>query len=328
MRAAVYSRYGPPDVVTIKEIEKPVANENEVLIRVHAATVTSGDARMRAMNLPAGFSLIGRLIFGITAPKQTILGSELSGVIEAVGKGVTKFKVGDEVIAFSDAKMGSHVEYKTMSQDGAIARKPANLSFEEAAALSFGGTTALHFFRKGNLKKGDKVLIVGASGSVGSAAVQIAKHFGADVTGVCSTANVDMVKSLGADRVIDYAREDFTKNGETYDIIVDTTGTAPFPRAKNSLKEDGRLLLVLGGMSDLLRSPLMAMTGKKRVVAGPTSILPGDLPFLARLAEAGELKPVIERAYPFDRIAEAHGHVDSGRKKGNVVVNVMTGSVG
>jgi len=246
----------------------------------------------------------------------------LAGVVESVGKDVRKFKVGDQVFAFSDTAMGCYAEYKCMSEDGAMAIKPANLTYEEAAALSFGGTTALDFFRRGKLQSGEKVLVNGASGGVGTAAVQLARHLGADVTGVCSTANVELVRSLGASHVIDYTKEDFTQNGETYDLIVDTAGTAPFSRSKASLKERGRLLMVLGGLPDMLRIPWVSMTSRKKVIAGPAAGRAEDLRFLAGLAEAGEFKPVIDRCYPFEQIAEAHRYVDTGRKKGNVIITL------
>jgi NADPH:quinone reductase-like Zn-dependent oxidoreductase len=311
-----------PDVLEVSEVAKPVPKDNEVLIKVRATTVTSGDWRARSLSMPAGFGLIARLVFGISKPRQPILGSELAGVVESTGKDVTKFKTGDEVFAFSDARMGAHAEYKTMPEDGAVALKPANLTFEEAAALSFGGTTALIFLRRGKIQKGEKVLVNGASGAVGTAVVQLAKHFGADVTGVCSTANLELVTSIGADKVIDYTREDFTKNGETYDIIVDTAGTAPFSRCKGSLKEGGRLLKVLGTLPDLLQAPLASLTGSKRVIAGPVWGSAEDLRFLAELAEAGEYKPVIDRSYPFEQMADAHCRVDAGHKRGNVVVTL------
>ena len=320
MKAATYQRYGPPDVVNITEMEKPTPKDNEVLIRVHASTVTSGDWRARSLEMPAGFGFLGRLVFGLSKPRQPILGTELAGVIEAVGKDVSKFKTGDEVFAFPGAKMGSHVEYKTMPENGPIALKPANLTFEEAAALSFGGSTAVEIFKKGKIKPGDRVLVVGASGGVGTAAVQIAKHFGAHVTGVTSTANLELARSIGANVVIDYTKEDFTKNGETWDIIVDTVGTAPFSRSEGSLKEGGRLLVVLGGLGDLLRAPLAAMRGSKRVIAGPVGEPPENLRLLAELAAAGEFTPVIDRRYPFAEIVDAHRHVDTGRKRGNVVI--------
>jgi len=322
MKAIVYTRYGAPDVLHLKEVAKPTPKDNEVLIKTHATTVTSGDWRMRSLNVPTGFGLIMRLVFGISKPKQPILGTELAGVVESVGKDVRKFKVGDQVFAFSDATMGCHAEYKCMPEDGAMALKPANLTYEEAAALSFGGTTALDFFRRGKLQSGERVLVNGASGGVGTAVVQLARHFGADVTGVCSTANVELVRSLGASCVIDYTKEDFTQNGETYDVIVDTAGTAPFSRSKASLKEGGRLLMVLGGLPDMLQIPWVSMTSSKKVIAGPAIGRAEDLRFLAGLAEAGEFKPVIDRRYPFEQIAEAHSYVDTGRKKGNVVITL------
>ena len=209
-----------------------------------------------------------------------------------------------------------------MPEDGAVVRKPANLTYDEAAAMSFGGHTALDFFRRAQLKSGEKVLVNGASGAVGTAAVQLAKHFGADVTGVCSATNVELVKSLGANRVIDYTKEDFTQNGETYDVIVDTAGTAPFKRSNGSLKERGRLLQVLGTLPDLPQALWVSMTTRKKVIAGPAGERAEDLRFLAELAQAGKFKPVIDRRYPFEQIVEAHRYVDTGRKKGNVVVTL------
>ena len=322
MKAVVYERYGPPEVLQLQEVDKPTPKDNEVLIKTHATTVTSGDWRVRSLNVPAGFGLMTRLVFGVSRPKQPILGTELAGVIESVGNDVKKFKVGDQVFAFSDTAMGCHAEYKCMPEDGAVALKPPNLTFEEAAALSFGGTTALDFFRRGRLQNGERVLVNGASGAVGTAAVQLAKHFGADVTGVCSTANLELVRSLGASHVVDYTQEDFTQNGETYDVIVDTAGSAPFSRSKASLKEGGRLLMVLGGLPDMLQIPWVSMTSSKKVIAGPAAGRAEDLRFLAGLAETGEFKPVIDRRYPFEQIAEAHRYVDTGRKKGNVVITL------
>jgi len=322
MKAIVYERYGPPDVLQLKEIEKPTPKDNEVLIKIHATTVTSGDWRARSLNVPAGFGLLSRLFFGVTRPRQPILGTELAGEIEAVGKDVRKFKVGDQVFAFSGARMGCYAEYKCMPEGGPVALKPSNLTYDEAAALSFGGTTALDYLRSGKLQRGEKVLINGASGGVGTAAVQLAKHFGAEVTGVCSTANVDLVRSLGATHVIDYTKEDFTRNGETYDVIVDTVGTAPFSRSKNSLKEGGRLLLVLASLPQMLQIPWVAMTSSKKIIAVPAAERAEDLRFLAELAQAGEIKPVIDRRYPFEQMAEAHRYVDTGRKKGNVIITL------
>jgi NADPH:quinone reductase-like Zn-dependent oxidoreductase len=322
MKAIVYERYGPPDVLELKELAKPTPKDNEVLIRTHATTVTSGDCRVRSLHMPVGFGLIARLLLGVSRPRQPILGSELAGKVESVGKDVNKFKVGDEVFAFTGARLGCHAEYKCMPEDGAVVLKPASLTFDEAAAISSGGTTALDFFRRAKLQSGEKVAVNGASGGVGTAAVQLAKHFGADVTGVCSTANMELVRSLGANHVIDYTKQDFTENGETYDVIVDTAGTAPFSRSKASLKERGRLLLVLSGLPDILQMPWVSMTSSKKVIAGPAAWRAEDLRFLAKLAEAGEFRPVIDRRYPFEQIAEAHSYVDTGRKKGNVIITL------
>lgn len=323
MKAIVYERYGSPDVLKVKEVGKPIPKDNEILIRTHATTVTSADSRVRSLNVPVGFGLLSRLFFGILGPRQPILGTELAGEVKAVGKDVRKFKVGDQVLAFSGARMGCHAEYKCMPENGAVALKPPNLTYEEAAALSFGGATALDFFRRGNLQGGERVLVNGASGGVGTAAVQLAKHFGADVTGVCSTANVELVRSLGATHVIDYTKEDFTRNGESYDVILDTVGTAPFSRSKGSLNEGGRLLLVVAELPAMLQIPWVSITSSKKIIAAPAAERANDLRFLAELAEAGEFRPVIDRRYPFEQIAEAHRYVDSGRKKGNVIITLQ-----
>jgi NADPH:quinone reductase-like Zn-dependent oxidoreductase len=322
VKAMVYDRYGSPDVLQLKEMEKPIPKANEVLIKIHATTVTSGDWRARSLNVPVGFGLIIRLVFGISRPRQPILGIELAGEIEAVGKHVSKFKVGDHVFAMSGAGMGCYAEYKCMPQNGAMALKPPNLTYHEAAALSFGGTTALDFLRRGKLRAGESVLVNGASGGVGTAVVQLAKHFGAEVTGVCSSENVALVRSLGANHVIDYTAEDFTQRGETYDIIVDTVGTAPYSRSKGSLKERGRLLQVLAGLPDMLKIPWVSMTSTKKVIAGPAAERAADLMFLAELARAGTFKPIVDRRYRFEQMAEAHRYVDTGRKKGNVVITL------
>jgi NADPH:quinone reductase-like Zn-dependent oxidoreductase len=320
MKAIVYEAYGSPDVLKLKEVAKPVPKSNEVLIKVHATTVTTGDWRVRSLNLPPGFGFLGRLIFGILKPRQPILGSEIAGVIESVGKGVSKFKVGDAVFSFSDAAMGCHAEYRCMGEDGPIALKPSNMSFNESAPLSFGGTTALSFLRRANLKAGDKILINGASGGVGTAAVQLAKHFGAVVTAVCSTPNVELVKSLGADDVIDYLKEDFTKNGVKYDVIMDIAGNAPYSRSKGSLVERGYLLMVLAGMFDMLQAPWISMYSGIRTVVGPAFGKAEDLRYLAQLAESGKFKTIIDKCYPFEKMADAHRHVDTGHKRGNIVV--------
>jgi len=323
MKAATYTSYGSPDVVQVTEVDKPEPKDNEVLIKIYATTVSAGDWRARSLDLPPGFGPIGRLVFGVFSPRQPILGSELSGEIEAVGKDVTKFEIGDHVIAYPDASLGCHAEYKTMPEDGNIIIKPANLSFEEAAAISFGGTAALSFLRDmGHIQAGERVLIVGASGSTGSAAVQLAKHFGAHVTGVTSTANLELVTSLGADAVIDYTVEDFTTNGQCYDIIVDTTGTAPWSRAKSSLTPTGRLLVISGSLRDMLQASCVSKKNGKKLIAGVASTNADDLHFLANLAASGIVKPLIDRSYPLEQIADAHAYVETRRKRGNVVITV------
>jgi len=322
MKAVVCPRYGAPDVLELREVAKPTPKDREVLIKVRATTVTSGDCRVRSLNFPKGFGLIGPLALGMSKPRQPILGTELAGEIESVGKDVRKLKVGDEVFAFSGAAMGCYAEYKLMPEEGAVARKPANLTYEEAATLSFGGTTALSFFRRGRVQKGDDVLVNGASGGVGTSVVQLAKHFGAAVTGVCSTGNLDLVRSIGADEVIDYTKEDFTQNGRAYDVIVDTVGTAPFSRSGGSLKKGGRLLLVLSTLPDTLEGLWVSMTSDKKVIAGPAAGRQEDVRLLARLAESGEIKPVIDRRYPLEEIVEAHRYVDTGHKRGSVVIAV------
>lgn len=267
MKAAICTQYGSPDVLQLKNVEKPIPKRDEVLIKVYVATVTSGDCRVRALNVPLGFNFIMRSVLGFSKPRQPILGSELAGVVEAIGKDVSKFKVGDAVFAFSDMAMGCYAEFKCISQNSAIALKPSNLSFEESAALSFGGTTTLSFLRRAKIQLNDKVLVIGASGCVGTAAVQLAKYFGAVVTGVCSTANIPLVKSLGAWDVIDYTREDFGVNNEQYDIIIDAVGGAPFERYEASLKDGGRVLMLVAGLPDMLYAPWIAMTSNKKLIA-------------------------------------------------------------
>lgn len=322
MKAVVYEQYGPPEVLKLREVAKPKPKPNEVLIKIRATTVTSADRRARSLDVPAGFGLMSRLAFGVSRPRQPILGSELAGDVESVGQDVRTFKVGDPVFAFSDTGMRCYAEYRCLPENGALALKPANLSYEEAAAMSFGGTTALYFIRKGKLRSGEKVLVNGASGAVGTACVQLARHFGAEVTGVCSTANVDLLRSLGATHVIDYTQEDFTRNAQTYDLIIDTVGTAPFSRCKASLTERGRLLLILATLPEMLQIPWLSLTHKKSVIAAMATGRQQDLRFLAGLAESGKFTPVIDRRYPIEQIVEAHRYVDTGRKKGNVIITL------
>lgn len=322
MQAIVHHRYGGPEVLALAEVPRPVPRDNEVLIRILATTVTSGDWRARSLSLPGGFGWMGRPVFGLFGPRQPILGTELAGVVETIGRKVTRFRPGDEVFGFPGAAYGCHAEYRTMAEDGLIALKPARLSFEAAAALSFGGTTALDALRKAGIRPGDQVLVVGASGSIGTAAVQLARHFGAVVTGVSSTANLELVRSLGATRVIDYTAEDFAAAGASWDIIVDTTGTAPYARCAGVLKPGGRLVVVLGTLRDALGIGRPGKASGKRVIAGVVRPKPEDLRLLAQLAESGAYLPVIDRSYALRDVPEAHAYVDTGRKRGNVVVRV------
>jgi NADPH:quinone reductase-like Zn-dependent oxidoreductase len=323
MKAVICGKYGPPEVLRLREVDKPSPKSHEILIKIHATTVTSGDARVRGLNMPLGFGLIAPLIFGISKPRQPILGAELAGEIESIGSRATRFKPGDRVFAFSGMRMGCYAEYNCFPEDGAVALMPPCLTYEQAAALPFGGTTALDFFRRGELRRGESVLINGASGSVGTAAVQLARHIGAEVSAVCSGANTDLVRSLGATQVIDYTREDFTRNGQVYDVIVDTVGTAPYSRCKNLLKENGRLLLVLAGLPAMLSAPWISLTSRRKIIAGPVAERAEDLQLLAQLAQCGEFKPVIDRRYALEQIVEAHRYVVSGRKKGNVVITLV-----
>ncbi len=322
MKAVVVERYGPPEVLRIEERPTPSPKDNEILIRIHATTVTSADWRIRSQTVPTGFGLIMRLVFGLRKPRQPILGSELAGVVAAIGRDVSRFQVGERVFAFSDMAMGCHAEYLCLSEDGMVVATPPGLTDEAAAALCFGGTTALDFLRRAKVRPGEKVLVNGASGAVGTAVVQLARHFGAEVTGVCSGANVDLVRSLGAAHVIDYTKADFTRNGQTYDLIVDTVGTAPYSRCRRSLKDGGRLLLVLAGLPEMLQGLWVSLTSRHTVIAGPAAVKREDLRQLAALAEAGDVQPVIDRRYPLDQIVDAHRYVDSGRKKGNVIISM------
>ena len=321
MKAIVYTKYGPPDVLELREVEKPIPKDNEVLIRVYATTVTSGDYRMRSSPASTRFlALLFGMNFGLIRPKNPILGNELAGEIEAVGKDVKLFKEGDQV--FGEGS-GTYAEYICLPEEGVLAIKPANMTYEEAAAVPFGAHSALFFLRdKGNIQSGQKVLIYGASGGVGTAAVQLAKYFGAEVTGVCSTTNLEMVKSLGADKVIDYTKEDFTKSGQTYDIIYETVGKSSFSRNMSSLKKKGIYLAGNAGLLQTVQMLWTSMIGSKKVIFGPAPERKEDLIFLKGLVEAGKIKPVIDRRYPLEQIAEAHSYVDKGHKKGNVVITV------
>lgn len=319
MKAAICRRYGPPDVVEIADVPRPSVGAHDVLIKTRATTVTAGDWRVRSGNVPRGFGVLLRVGMGFTGPRSPILGAELAGEVVSVGEAVSRFAPGDKVFA---ARMGGcHAEYVAV-RDNAVAPMPANLSVGEAAALTFGGLTALIFLRdKAGIRAGERVLVNGASGAVGSAGVQLAKHFKAEVTGVCSGANAQLVRSLGADRVIDYTTEDFTEVRERYDIIFDAVGNCSFDRCESALAPGGRLLLAVGSLGQLIGSMVRSSrAGGRKVLSGIASVNPEKMLFLRALAESGAFKPVIDRTYPFARIAEAHAYVDTGRKRGNVVI--------
>jgi NADPH:quinone reductase-like Zn-dependent oxidoreductase len=325
MKAIVYEKYGPPEVLQLKEIAKPIPKDNEVLIKVQATTVTIGDTIMRSLNIPGPRwqRFFARLDLGIGKPKRKILGMELAGDVEAVGKHVTRFKPGDQVFASTfGVNFGGYAEYKCLSENGMLVVKPANVPYGEAAAITGGGMTALRCLRKGKIRSGQHVLIYGASGAVGTNAVQLAKHFGADVTGVCSTTKLDMVKSLGADTVIDYTEEDFTKNGQTYDVIFDTVGKTSVLRSKKSLKKTGCYLFATFGLPMLIQVFWLSITSSQKAIFGLLQEKTEDLFFLKELIEAGKLQSVIDTCYPLEQAAEAHRYVETGHKKGSVVITV------
>jgi len=322
MKAVVCTKYGPPEVLQPREVEKPVPKDNEILIKVHATTVTSGDTRIRGFKVPLSFWLPARIALGFRSPKINILGAELAGEIKSVGKDVKKFKAGDQVFAYPGHHGGGYAEYTCIREDSAVAIKPTNLTYEEAAAVSFGGNTALYFLTQADIKDGQKVLIYGASGSVGTYAVQLAKYFGAEVTGVCSSSNIELVKSLGADKVIDYTKEDFSKNSEIYDVIFDAVGKSSISDCMESLQKEGVYLQAVATPATSLRMQWTSITNSRTLIGGTAVPKTENLNILKKLVETGNIKPVVDRTYPIEKIIEAHRYVDKGHKKGNVVITV------
>ena len=323
MKAIIWTKYGPPDVLQLKEVEKPLPKNHEVLIKVNATTVTVGDCELRSLKGPILFRLPMRLYIGFSKPKRiTILGQELAGEIEAIGEDVTRFRKGDQVFGWTGLRLGAYAEYICFPEDGVLAIKPSNMTYEEATTLPVGGLEAVHFLRNSNIQSGEKVLINGAGGSIGTFAVQLARYFGAKVTAVDSTEKLDMLRSIGADQVIDYAQEDFTKSGETYDVIYDVIGKSSFSRSLDLLKQNGRYLLGNPGLSLRVRGRSTSMRNGKKVFLWEGSRTPDDINFLKQLIEAGKIKPVIDRHYPMEQIAEAHHYVETGQKKGNVVITM------
>lgn len=322
MKAAVYRKFGGPEVVKIESIPRPKPKANEVLIRVHASTVSIADYRVRSKDLPEGLGFFGPLALGIFRPRKRVLGMDLAGVIEEVGAGVTRFTVGDKVLGVRGGKFGCHAEYAVMAEDGTIAIAPKNLSLEDAVSVIFGGFTASGFYGRVTLGPGVTVLVNGASGSTGSAAVQIAAAAGAHVTGVSSAGNHELVRSLGAAEMIDYATTDFTKNGKTYDIVVDTVGNASFAKAGGSVKPGGALLLIIANLTSMLTAKRDTKRSGKLVSMDTGGVGPAAMERVVKLAEDGVLTPVIDRRYTFDTITEAHEYVSTRRKRGNLVLAI------
>lgn len=323
MHAAIVTGYGPPSVVMVQERRRPQPGPRDLLIRVKATSVSSGDARVRARRVPAGMGFLMRLAMGWNGPRKPVLGTECAGVVAAVGTNVTRFRVGDAVVAFPGAAMGAHAAFLCIQEDGPVAKKPEALSWNEAASLLFGGTTALYYLRqKAKVRPGERVLVLGASGAVGAAAVQIARHAGAEVTAVCSAANAALARDLGATHVIDYHARDFSKTGDTWDVIMDCVGATDYARSHRVLARGGRLLRVTCGLLGQLAAPFQGRLSGHRVIAGVAEERPEDVAVLLDLVREGAYRAVIDEAMPFARIAEAHARVDSGHKRGSVVVTI------
>ncbi len=318
MKAIAWTKYGAPEVLKLKEFKKPSPKNKEVLIKIHASSATAGDCRLRAFKVPIGFWLPARLVFGLIKPRIPIPGMDISGEIESVGKDVKLFKKGDKVYGTTGVRLRANAEYTCLPENSALVKKPNNITHEQAAAVLFGGLAAIYFLRdKANIQRGQKVLVNGASGAVGTASIQLAKHFGAEVTGICSTSNIELVKSLGAKKVIDYTKENFTKNKETYDVILDAVGNLSLHKCKKSLTKKGKLILINTG----LLTNLLSIT-KKNVICGVAVESKEGLEFLRECIEIGDFDAVIDRVYPLEKTAEAHRYVDMGHKKGNVVISV------
>ena len=330
MKAVVYTEYGTPDVLHIKEVDKPVPSDNEILVRVHATTVNIGDLWGRnfkemtpsKFSMPVPLWLPAKMYFGFTKPRVHILGSEFAGEVESTGKDVKQFKPGDQVFGYRGQSMGAYAEYLCISEDGLVAIKPANMTYKEAAAVPYGALTALSLLRKANIQPGQKVLINGASGNIGAAAVQLAKYFGAEVTGVCGTLRLEFVRALGADKVVDYTREDFTRNGETYDLIFDILGKISFSRCQNSLKPNGIYLLASFKTKQLFQMLRTSRTSGKKVICALSSENPKDLILIKELVEAGKITSILDRCFPLEQAAEAHRYVETGGKTGSIIITV------
>jgi NADPH:quinone reductase-like Zn-dependent oxidoreductase len=321
VKACVCDRYGGPERVSVRDVPMPVPRPNEVLVRIIASTVSAADGRVRALRVPRGMAGMARLALGLRGPRRRVLGTELAGVVVAIGARVTRFAVGDRVLGFPGADFGCHAEYRAMADGDELVTMPPGLSFEEAASLPFGAMSALHFLRAAHVRPGERMLVVGASGAVGSALVQLGQVFGAEVAGVTSTANLDLVAGLGAGRVIDYTATDILQGGERFDIVADLVGAVGFARYRHVLRPRGRMLAVAAEMPDMLAMAWAPFWGM-RVFAGPATTRPGDLAQVAAWAAQGVLRPVIDRCYAMEEIAAAHAYVDTGRKRGSVVVRI------
>jgi NADPH:quinone reductase-like Zn-dependent oxidoreductase len=326
MKAVVTTKYGPPEVLELREVEKPAPKEDEVLVKIYATTVTAGDCEMRNLKLPLLYQLMLRLGFGFTKPRNKIPGTELAGEIETVGKDVTQFKEGDQVFGAAGMGFGTNAEYITLpaepgEMEGGVAIKPTNMTFEEAATVPFGGRDALHFLRLGNIQSGQRILINGAGGSIGTFAIQLAKYYGAEVTAVDSTPKLDMLRSIGADHVVDYTQEDFTETGEVYDVIFDVIGKVSFSRSEKSIKQNG-IYLLANPVSQMFQALWTRMTSSHNVIMQTASGTIADLIFLRELIEDGKIKTVIDRTFPLEQIVEAHRYVEKGGKLGNVVITM------